>query len=118
MEEIYRMVKDKLDKLALARPLGAGIVLTGGGAILPGAAELAFDIFKMPVRVGNPLPLPGLAEEHCSPIYATAIGLALEGNDRETRGMEERGGEKSGGKKGGDFLNIGKLFDWLKREFF
>jgi cell division protein FtsA len=118
MEEIYRMVKEKLDKLALTRPLGAGIVLTGGGAILPGAAELASYIFKMPVRVGNPLPLPGLAEEYYSPIYATAIGLALEGNDRETRGMEERGGEKSSGKKGGDFLNIGKFLDWLKREFF
>jgi cell division protein FtsA len=116
MEEIYRMVKEKLDKLAHLP--GAGIVLTGGGAMLSGAAELASYVFKMPVRVGNPLPLPGLAEEYCNPVYATAIGLALEGNDRETRGMEERGGEKSSGKKGGDFLRIGKLVDWLKREFF
>jgi cell division protein FtsA len=118
MEEIYRMVKEKLDKLVLTRPLGAGIVLTGGGAMLSGAAELASYIFKMPVRVGNPLPLAGLAEEYCNPVYATAIGLALEGNDRETRGMDERGGEKSGGGKGGDFLRIGKLVDWLKKEFF
>ena len=118
MEEIYRMVKEKLDKLALARPLGAGIVLTGGGAMLSGAADLASYIFKMPVRVGNPLPLPGLAEEYCNPVYATAIGLALEGNDRETGGTDERGGEKSGGGKGGDFLRIGKLVDWLKKEFF
>jgi hypothetical protein len=27
-------------------------------------------------------------------------------------------GEKSGGGKGGDFLRIGKLVDWLKKEFF
>jgi cell division protein FtsA len=118
MEEIYRMVKEKLDKLALTRPLGAGVVLTGGGALLSGAAELASHVFRMPVRVGNPLPLPELDEKYNNPIYATALGLVLEGNDRETRGMEERGGEKSGGGKGGDFLRIGKLVDWLKKEFF
>jgi cell division protein FtsA len=115
MEEIYRMVKDKL---ALARPLGAGIVLTGGGAMLSGAVELASHIFGKPVRVGNPLPLPGLAAEYCNPVYATAIGLALEGNDRETKGMEDWGGEKSSGGKGGNFFGIGKLVDWLKKEFF
>ncbi|MDR1971565.1 MAG: cell division protein FtsA [Treponema sp.] len=118
MEEIYRMVKEGLDKLSLSHPLGAGIVLTGGGAMLSGAAELASHIFRMPVRVGNPLPVPGLLEEYRNPLYATAIGLALEGNDRETRGMEERGGEKPGGARGGNFLGIGKFVDWLKREFF
>jgi cell division protein FtsA len=118
MEEIYRMVKDKLDKLALSRPLGAGIVLTGGGAMLSGAAELAAHVFRMPVRIGNPLPRPGLAGEYCNPVYATALGLALEGNDRESNGMEERTGEIPPGGKGGGFLGIGNLVDWLKKEFF
>jgi cell division protein FtsA len=115
VEEIYRMVKVKLDKLVLSRPLGAGIVLTGGGAMLPGAAELASHIFNMPVRVGNPLPVQGLSEEFYTPVYATAIGLALERNDREN-GAEERGGDLGGGK-GGSRWGIGKLFDWLK-DFF
>jgi len=64
MEEIFEMVKDKLDALALTRPLGGGIVLTGGGARLMGAAELAFQVFKMPVRIGSPLPVGGLEEEY------------------------------------------------------
>ncbi|MDR2375134.1 MAG: cell division protein FtsA [Treponema sp.] len=115
VDEIYRLVKEKLDKLVL--PLGAGIVLTGGGAMLSGAAELASHIFRMPVRVGNPLPVPGLSEEYRNPMYATAIGLALEGNDRKSRGMEERGGEILVGGKGGNRWGIGRVVDWLK-EFF
>ncbi|MDR1025134.1 MAG: cell division protein FtsA [Treponema sp.] len=115
--EIYQMVKDKLGKPVFSRPLGAGIVLTGGGAMLPGAAELAADVFGMPVRVGNLLPVPGLSEEYRSPAYATAVGLALEGNDRESRGMEERGSEILTGGRGGNRWGIGKLIDWLK-EFF
>jgi cell division protein FtsA len=122
VEEIYRLVKEKLDKLSLSRPLGAGIVLTGGGAMLSGAAELASHVFRMPVRIGNPLPMPGLSGEYNNPSYATAIGLALEGSDRENRGTEEGAGEPISARPGGDFLgigkSIGKLTDWLKKEFF
>jgi cell division protein FtsA len=120
VEEIFRLAKEKLEKLGKLTPpspLGAGIVLTGGGAMLPGAVELAAHIFKMPVRMGNPLPVPGLAEEYRNPLYATAIGLALEGNDREQDGKEERGGEILVTRKGGSRWGIGKIVDWL-REFF
>lgn len=117
MEEIFTMIRDRLDKLALYRPLGGGIVLTGGGAQLRGASELASYIFKLPVRVGYPLPLGGLVEEYRSPIYATAVGLVLEGDERERRQGSERGGEVYVREKGRESLKH-KLFDWLKREFF
>lgn len=117
MEEIFKMVKEKLDKLTLSRPLGAGIVLTGGGAQMLGAAELAGNIFKLPVRVGAPLPLGGLVEEYRSPEYAAAVGLVLEGNDRELAAGAERGGEKAVREKGqGDVFR--KLREWLQKEFF
>jgi cell division protein FtsA len=83
MEEIFMMVKEKLDKVYYARSLGAGVVLTGGGALLAGAAELAASIFKAPVRIGLPLPVTGLAGEYRSPIFSTAIGLLLLGFERE-----------------------------------
>jgi cell division protein FtsA len=117
MEEIFKMVKEKLDKLTLSRPLGAGIVLTGGGAQMLGAAELAGDVFKLPVRVGNPLPLGGLVEEYRSPEYAVAVGLVLEGNEREQESGVERGTEKGQREKSqGDVFK--KLRDWLQKEFF
>jgi cell division protein FtsA len=114
MEEIFTMVKDELDKLALSRPLGGGIVLTGGGAQMPGAVELASHIFRLPVRVGNPLPVGGLVEEYRSPVYATAVGLVLEGNDREGNRDVERGVKYQ--REKGSLLD--RLIKWLRKEFF
>jgi cell division protein FtsA len=117
MEEIFGMVKEKLDKLSLSRPLGGGIVLSGGGAQLLGAAELASRVFRLPVRVGIPLPVGGLVEEYRSPVYATAVGLVLEGARREEKRSVDRGGESRPHEKGQPSL-FRKLADWLRKEFF
>jgi cell division protein FtsA len=120
MEEIFKIVKEKLDKLNLSRPLGAGVALTGGGAQLSGVEELASSILKLPARVGKPIPVPGLSglvEEYCNPAYATAVGLLLEGNEREGRADPERGAEGRQADKGQAAL-FGKLRKWLKDEFF
>ena len=114
LEEIFYMVKEKLDKLTLSRPLGGGVVLTGGASQLSGAAELASDIFKLPARIGSPLSVGGLVEEYRNPAYATAVGLVLEGNDRELR----NGIERSGNKKSDGVSFFGRIADWLRREFF
>ena len=93
MEEIFDLVKQKLDCLSLPRPLSGGIVLTGGGAALTGAVELAGDIFKLPVRLGSPIRfanMGGLVDEYRDPGYATAVGLVLEGDKREREDMSER----------------------------
>jgi cell division protein FtsA len=121
MEEIFKMVKENLDKIALSRPLGAGIVLTGGGAQLPGAAELASRIFRLPVRVGSPIPggmlSGGLVEEYRSPVYSTAIGLVLEGFERQAKQGVERGAEGRPRKKDAPDL-LQRFRDWLGKEFF
>jgi len=115
MEEIFRLALDKIDRLGLSRPLGAGIVLTGGGSQLAGVAELAARVCRMPVRVGVPMSVGGLVEEYRSPAYATAVGLVLEGADRqpERGGVEPRVRDKSVQSP-----LFGKLADWLKKEFF
>jgi cell division protein FtsA len=117
MEEIFTLVKEKLDKLSLSRPLGGGVVLTGGGAQLLGAAELAAHIFRLPVRIGLPLPVGGLVDEYRSPVYATAVGLVLEGDEREGKKAAGQGGEIHGREKGREPL-WGRLAEWLKKEFF
>jgi cell division protein FtsA len=93
MEEIFDMVKQKLDCLGLPRPLSGGLVITGGGAALAGVVELANEIFKMPVRIGVPIRfanLGGLIDNYRSPEYATAIGLVLEGDSREKDERSDR----------------------------
>ncbi|MCL2067442.1 MAG: cell division protein FtsA [Treponema sp.] len=119
MEEIFNMVKEKLDKLNLSRPLGGGIVLTGGGAQLSGVVELANQIFKLPARIGSPIPsadLSGLVEEYRSPSYATAIGLILEGKKREGLSGQQQGNDGRQGEKKYPEL-IEKFKTWLKEEF-
>lgn len=115
MEEIFSLVKEKLEKLSLNRPLGGGVVLTGGGSQLLGAAELAAHIFGLPVRMGSPLSVGGLVDEYRSPVYSTAVGLVLEGFDREGRNPEKDADSRPR-EKGSPIF--GKLADWFKKEFF
>jgi cell division protein FtsA len=116
MEEIFKIVRENLESLALSRPLGGGVVLTGGGAQLLGAADLAAQVFKLPVRVGIPLPFGGLVEEYRSPVYATAVGLVLEGNIRGGRNILPSPGNERGLAKGKPIWD--SLMDWFKREIF
>jgi cell division protein FtsA len=93
IEEIFELVKQKLDCLGLPRPLSGGVVITGGGALLTGAVELAGEILRMPSRMGVPIRcahLGGLVDEYRTPVYATAIGLVLEGDKRERSEVNER----------------------------
>lgn len=116
VEETFKLVKEKLDKLSFSRPLGGGVVLTGGGAQLLGVAELASDVFKLPARVGVPLPVGGLVEEYRNPAYATAVGLVLEGYDRELK-MMGAGLSGESREKGGPTVWV-KLKKWFEQEFF
>jgi cell division protein FtsA len=113
MEEIFVLVKEKLGSPALNRPLGGGLVLTGGGAQLLGAAELASRVFNLPVRIGSPLSMGGLVEEYRNPVYATAVGLVLEGFERE--GLE---GENVAETREKDMPFFRRVMDWIKKEFF
>jgi cell division protein FtsA len=115
MEEIFLLVKEKLDKLPLARPLGGGIVITGGGAQLLGAAELASHIFKLPVRIGIPVSVGGLVEEYRNPAFATAVGLVLEGNERELTFSGERPKEVFTEKS--QASAFARFLEWIK-DFF
>jgi cell division protein FtsA len=53
----------------------AGIILTGGTALLRGIVELAEEIFCVPVRCGMPRGIDGLVGMVNSPMYATGVGL-------------------------------------------
>jgi cell division protein FtsA len=120
MEEIFKIVKQHLDTLNLPRPLGGGVVLTGGGAQLAGVVELAGDILRLPARIGSPIPsegLGGLVEEYRTPSFACAIGLALEGERRAGLDTSEHSGELRKNEKKSPSL-IDKLRSWLREEFY
>ena len=53
------------------------MVFTGGGAVLEGMAEIAEQIFDLPVRRASPEGVGGLADHVNNPAFATSVGLVV-----------------------------------------
>ena len=79
VEETLRLVRTALHEGGLLPHLGAGVVLTGGGAYLPDITDLAQRVFGLPCALGSPVNVGGLREENDAASYATAAGLVLYG---------------------------------------
>jgi hypothetical protein len=56
---------------------GQQVVLTGGGAQLPGLADYAQAALGRPVRIGSPPTMLGLPPAHATPSSSTLVGLML-----------------------------------------
>jgi len=74
-EELFQLVMQNMKRSGFDSILPAGIVLTGGGAMLPGMREVAMAVTNLPVRVAQPINLQGMVDHLKSPAFATAIGL-------------------------------------------
>lgn len=114
-EQIVELLYNEIRRSGYDGLLPAGIVLTGGSAQLPRFDELVREMLGIPVRVGIPTNLTGVADSIDSPPYATGVGLlrwgarhgaALAGTSQNT-GLSERNGWGSAYER---------LKDWL-REF-
>lgn len=75
LEEIFEMVRARLEHSGFDKVGGRRVVLTGGGAQMPGTRELAQLILDKQVRIGRPMPLMGLGETYQGPAFSTALGL-------------------------------------------
>jgi len=89
VEEIIKIIEWELGKSGFGDLLHAGVVLTGGVALLPGIRELAEKVLDMPVRVGVPYNFGGLGDMVKNPIFATATGLLLYGQKHVKRVPQE-----------------------------
>lgn len=76
MWEILTEAKKAVIDSRCMNKVNGGIVLTGGGAMLSGACELASEIFGMPARLGYPQDLDKDEKDFSNPKYVGAIGLA------------------------------------------
>jgi cell division protein FtsA len=112
MTEIFQLVKDQMIKKGYMGLLGGGVVLTGGGAQLPGSVELAAEVFELPARLGYPHGFGGLVAEYQRPEYSTAVGLILYALEE----IESQGPEVSQAlPRSEGFMR--KFKEWMK-EFF
>lgn len=109
LDEVLGLAAREIEHAGELGKQGAGVVLTGGGAALAGAVDVAQHVFGLPVRVGVPSEgLAGLADSVRKPQFATAAGLVLYGVNRRI---------ETGAVPGFRENAMGSLIAWLK-EFF
>lgn len=101
-EEIVHLVRNEIRAAGYERQAGAGVVLTGGGAMLRGFVELAEDILDLPVRIGTSAgfaqPLLEQMPQLMGPEFATVTGLVFYG-DRRRKTHDFHENSNSGLKK-------------------
>jgi cell division protein FtsA len=103
MEEVLEIVGIEIKRSGYGRHLSAGVVLTGGGALIPGTAELAAEVLGLDARIGRPIGLAGgLVEEVSNPQFSTAVGLVLHGLEKGTIGAALLAAEAEGDDAHGD----------------
>jgi len=76
-EELLTLVQAELQRSGFENLIAGGVVLTGGSSRIPGLVELAEEVFHMPVRLGIPQNVGGLADVVTNPAYATGVGLLV-----------------------------------------
>ena len=84
MEEIVEQVFFEIKNSGFEKKLIAGIVLTGGGASLKHVDQLTEFTTGMATRIGYPNEhlAVEVTDEMASPMYATGVGLVIEGISR------------------------------------
>jgi len=85
MDELFKIIRARLDERGFLCQLGAGVVLTGGGAYLKGVTELAERIFGTSCRIGVPINVDGFDNLDKPASYATIAGLVKYGFDANSR---------------------------------
>jgi cell division protein FtsA len=79
LQEICNMLRLQIRRSGYAHLVPAGIVLTGGTALLRGIARFTSEKLELPARLGLPEQIGGLTDAVNSPVYATGVGLVLYG---------------------------------------
>jgi cell division protein FtsA len=75
--ELLQFVKESLRQGGVLDALGAGCVLTGGGAMLPGMLDITESQLRVPARAGLPVRLSHMPGELVHPGFSAAIGMIL-----------------------------------------
>ena len=113
--EIFHMILNEVKKSGHDGLLPGGVVLTGGGAELPGMAEMGREIIGLNVRVGTAQGIGGVVDTISSPAYACSVGLLKWGLTHDDETGEERDSGGSLWKKFREFLE--SVFSRLGRAF-
>lgn len=133
MEEIIEHVYYEIKNSGFEKKLIAGIVLTGGGAQLRHVHQLTEFATGMETRIGYPNEhlAVEVSEEIASPMFATSIGLVIEGikryemeiktkrpNEDNQKGVPAKKSRKKKGESSetGSKRFLGLIKDWFEND--
>jgi len=110
-EELIILIQAELRRSGFEDLIASGVVMTGGSSKMEGVIELAEEVFHMPVRLGVPQNISGLADVVRNPIHATGVGLLL-------YGFQQRHVKKPQHNVGGGFNGIwSRMKGWFQGNF-
>lgn len=94
LDEIFDLVNIEIQRVNSQHKLVAGIVLTGGGAMMRHIQQLAAFKTGLEVRIGYPNEYLAndTSEELASPMYSTGVGLVIEGVRRYETALKRNAG--------------------------
>ncbi len=107
VEEIFYKVDQELKTIQRSGLLPAGVVLTGGGAKLPGLVESAKNNLRLPATLGYPFNITSVTDKINDLGFSTAVGLVKWGS------MMKFGGYSREDNKMGNKINA--VFSQFKK---
>ncbi|MGI8847494.1 MAG: cell division protein FtsA [Candidatus Dormibacteria bacterium] len=107
--EMAQLISTEVDSAGPASLFPGGLVITGGGALLRGFAEMCTQVSDLPARVAVPHGVTGLNDEIQGPDHATVVGLLRWAARNKARPVHAGGG-------GGDPVGA-RLGRWLRELF-
>jgi cell division protein FtsA len=113
IEEIFEMIRSKIEIAGASSQAGKRVVLTGGASQLLGVREMAANILGKQVRLGRPRPLPGLAEAMTGPAFSTSLGMI----EYVTKKPMEEQMFDAYRHRGGLTAGFEKVVSWFKENF-
>ena len=108
MEEILSLVLREIRKAGVVDVLTGGVVLTGGGSLLPGTVELAEQIYATPVRAGQMHGIASTPEDLHDARYAVGHGLLIYGFEHEPIAAMPASGLR---------VWLRRLENWIQKQF-
>ncbi len=113
-DELFEIIKSAIADKDLGKDINGGVVVTGGGAMIKGMAELGEYVLERPLKVGYPVPFGGMTNIMQNPKYSTVLGLLLEASKREGTPIIENNNQE---QRYSESDLIGKLGHSLKSVF-
>ena len=114
VEEIFELVRDRLDSTSAGRKGGRRVVLSGGASQLTGIRETAGHILNRHVRLARPHGLAAMPDVMRTPAFCVATGLLKYAVKPDLQVLELPQITGGFGAENGCFSRMGR---WIKESF-